>query len=77
MAGEQGSDETENAPLSGWEAEARMRGGEEQVLPPACMWLTGRKAGNCPTVLAVLDDRFANQYLQLLLAHLELQHYKS
>lgn len=77
MAGEQGSNETKNAPLRGWEAEARMRGGEEQVSPPACMWISGHNAGNYPMVFAILDDTLANQYLQLLLAHLELQHYKS
>lgn len=39
MAGEQGSIKIENAPLQGWEAEAR-RGQEEQMPPAACMWLS-------------------------------------
>lgn len=49
MAGEQGSNETENVPLRGWEAEARVRGGEEQVPSPAFMWLTSqsRELPNC------------------------------
>lgn len=77
MSGKQQSNEIENASLRRWEAEARIRGGEGQVLPPACMWLTGHKEGNCPTVFSIPNDTFANQYLELLLVHLELQHYKS
>lgn len=58
----------------GWGKNDRMEG---TSATSACTWATGRKAGNCSAVFAILDDTFANQYLQLLLPLLELQHYKS